>query len=109
MSDTDREDEQPLAIALRDLLQSDGWRWLWKIGEEEFGPAGYGRRLNAAIAQIPAGPDRPYEVAKIAEQIHAECQAVNALLSRPKAMLDSLTKKPTARPFEQFRRTLGAR
>lgn len=104
----DTDDDRPaLASALRDLLQSEGWRWLCQEAERDYGPAGYGRRVNAAIAAIPSGPDRPYEIARVTEKIHDSCEAVNAFIKRPKDVLASLTKQPVSRPFESWRRTLG--
>lgn len=108
--DLDQDDEQPaLVSALQDLLQSPGWAWIRQIAEQDYGPAGYGRRVMAAIAAIPAGPERTYELARVTEQIHEECQAVNALIKRPKDELAKLTQKKAPRPFDHLRRTMGAR
>lgn len=102
----DHDDDQPALVgALKDLLQSPGWHWLCQQAEQDYGPAGYGRRLNAAVAEIPNGPDQPYEIAAATKRIHEECRAVNALIKRPKEELDRLTIKPDTRPFAQFRRT----
>lgn len=107
MPEVDRDDDAPdLAQALRDLLQSAGWQWFVQQIHGEYGPSAYGKKINAALSQIKPGPEYAYEVAEVTQRIHAESNAVNALVSRPKAMLESLTTKPSKRPFDQFRRTL---
>jgi hypothetical protein len=100
---TDREELIPV---LRDLLHSDGWTWFTDYVAKEWGPAAYGRKINAALSTIPAGPDYPYEVAKVTQQIHAECEAINALVKHPSELLKRLTDKTPARRFDRFRRTL---
>jgi len=102
----EQDDDAPLPIALRDLVLSDGWRWLCQQADLEAGPAAYGKRINAAIAAIPAGPNREFEVSAAIDKIHASCEAVNALIAKPKEMLQRLTETPKKRPFEGFRRTL---
>lgn len=107
MSDPrDDEDAPELATQLRDLLQSAGWQWFIREIDAEFGPAGFGRKINKALSEIKPGPEYAYEVAEVTQRIHAESKAVNALVTRPKAMLDSLTSKPSRRPFDRYRRTL---
>lgn len=105
MIDMHDDDTPELATAIRDLIHSPGWQWFTDHVTREYGPAAYGMKINAAYAQIPAGPDHPYEVARITQQIHAECAAVNALVERPKEELARLVKKPTERLYDRFRRT----
>lgn len=107
MSDLERDDDSPnanLAEALRDLVRSQGWKWLMNVAESEYGPSGYGRKVNAAITSIGAGPNREFEVAHAVERIHESCDAVNTLMKRPAEELAKLIKKPAQRPFERFRR-----
>lgn len=107
MSQVDPDEDAPeLATQLRDLLQSPGWQWFVQQIHGEYGPAAYGKRINAALSKLQPGPEYAYEVAEVTQRIHAESNAVNALVSRPKAMLDSLTSKPSRRPFDRYRRTL---
>lgn len=106
MSD-DQDDDQPeLATQLRDLIQSAGWQWFIREIDAEFGPAGFGRKINKALGEIKPGPEYAYEVAEVTQRIHAESKAVNALVTRPKAMLESLTHKAIPRRFDHLRRTL---
>lgn len=91
---------------LRTLLASAAWQWFWQEAQREWGPAGYGRKMQAALASVPSGPDRAFELARVAEAVDAQAQAVNALMSRPQAELSRLTQKTKPRPFEGFRRTL---
>lgn len=107
MSDLELDDDAPhaqLAEHLRDLVRSPGWKWLLGVAVEEFGPAGYGRKVNTAITEIGAGPNREFEVAHAVERIHESCDAVNTLMKRPAEELAKLIKKPATRPFERFRR-----
>lgn len=91
--------------ALRDLIASAGWVVLTAHLDKTWGPAGYGWQMHAALATIPHGPDRAYEVARVAEQVDATARAVNDLVAWPQERIRELTAsgKPT-RPFDAFRR-----
>ncbi len=81
--------------ALRDLVQSRGWQIVREQAEREYGPAGYGREMQRALASVPTGPERAYELARIAEQVDATARAVNALIKWPEEQIARLTpKKP---------------
>lgn len=102
----DEEPSDPVLGALRDLLQSEGWRLLKAQAADEWGPVGYGRQMQRALSAIPNGPDRAYELARVAEQVDATARAVNALIAWP---TEELTRRaPTQRshrPFASLRRS----
>lgn len=81
--DPDKDGEATVDEALRDLLQSEGWRIFKAAAEHEWGPTGYGRRMQEALSQIPTGPDRAYELARVAEQVDATATAVNKIIAWP--------------------------
>ena len=88
--------DSPLG-ALRDLVQSPGWALLKAQAEHDWGPAGYGREMQRAIASVASGPDRAYELARIAEQVDATARAVHALMTWPDQQIGALTPKKPAR------------
>ena len=92
-------------VSLRDLLQSPGWALVQHQARVEWGPEGYGRQMQAAIANASTGPDRPYEIAQIAERVDATARAINALVEWPKEELARLTAKKVSTPFAALRRT----
>lgn len=92
-------------VALRDLVQTEGWRVLKAQADNEWGPQGYGRRMQEALATVPNGPDRPYELARIAEQVDATARAVNALIGWPAEEISRRSPaKKMSRPFDSLRR-----
>lgn len=96
-------------VALRDLVQSHGWQILKAHLEREWGPAGYGWRMQMALGQIPQGPERAYEVARVAEQVNATAGAMNELVAWPGERIQELqTPKSSKAPFARLRR-MGAR
>ena len=101
------EDEQvdPIVSALRDLLQSEGWRIFRTATEHEWGPSGYGRRMQEALTSVGRGPDRAYELGEVAERVDATARAVNALIAWPSDEIArrAPVKKSTA-PFAHLRR-----
>jgi len=102
---SDRDDETPALGALKDLLQSDGWQLFQAWVSESYGPAGYGRRMNAALAKVPHGPDRPYEIARVAEEIDATARAVNEIMGWPAQQIKALSPEAKSRrPFAGLRR-----
>ena len=102
---TDTESPDSLIGALRDLVQSEGWRLLKAQCDTEWGPAGYGRRMQEALAQVPAGPDRAYEIARVAEQVDATARAVNALVTWPTEEIKRLSpSQKSANPLQALRR-----
>lgn len=103
MGTEDRPDE--IVPALRELVQSSGWQLLLERAKHEWGPAGYGRRMQEALSQVPTGPDRAYEIARVAEQVDATAKAVNTILSWPDAQIAELTsRRETKQPFARLRR-----
>jgi len=98
-------DRSEIVSALRDLVQSRGWQLLLARAKDDHGPAGYGREMQRALSQIPAGPDRAWEVARVAEQVDATARAVNAILSWPDQQIAQLTTRhEDKRPFAALRR-----
>lgn len=98
------EDEGALA-ALRDLVQSEGWRLLKDRATVDYGPVGYGHRMQEALNSIPGGPDRPYELARVAEQVDATARAINLLIKWPEEEIARLSPaKVSANPLQRLRR-----
>lgn len=91
--DVDSREER--LAALRDLLASPGWRLLCEHAEAEWGPRGYGFRMNEAISAVGQGPDRSFELAQTVERVHHTAAAVNELVAWPKAEVAKLS--PSAR------------
>lgn len=91
--------------ALRDLQQSEGWKLLLGYLEREWGPAGYGWRMQKALSEIPRNGERAYEIARIAEQIDATSEAVNQITSWPQERIQQLAAPAKATgPFAGLRR-----
>lgn len=92
------EDDGPDSTlgALRELLVSRGWHLLKVQADREWGPEGYGRRMQEALAKVPAGPDRAYEIADVAERVDATARAVHQIMRWPSEQLRELApaKKP---------------
>lgn len=102
----DHDDSKDGRIAaLRDLLSSPGWQLLREQAAKDWGPAGYGAQMQAALASVPQGPDRAYEIARLAEQLDNTCQAVNRIIAWPTEELHRLEPvKESTRPFNKLRR-----
>jgi hypothetical protein len=83
--------------ALRELVQSEGWAILKAHAVTLFGPEGYGREMQAALSSIPAGPDRAYEIAQVAERVEATARAVNGLILWPTSQLQAATPRAPRR------------
>jgi hypothetical protein len=92
-------------VALKDLIQSEGWRVFKAAVDNEWGPLGYGREMQRALSSIPPGPDRAYELARVAEQVEATAQAVHQIIAWPTEELKRRSAK-TAPPrgLDRFRR-----
>lgn len=112
MSDEPEQEPEPDTSAdtltgLRDLVQSPGWKILAEHVDKVWGPRGYGIEMQRAIANVPQGPDRPYEIARVAEQVENTAQAVMALVRWPGQEIIRLTEKKTTsrRPFAALRRS----
>lgn len=104
MSAEDQDVETSELGALKDLVQSEGWRLMKAHADKEWGPAGYGWQMQAALARIPNGPDRAYEVAAVAERVDATAKAVNNLFAYPQERIAQLTVTKATRPFDALRR-----
>lgn len=105
-------EQDAVAAALRDLLQSEGWRLLKEQADFEWGPLGMGRRMAEAIEKVPAGPDRSYELAEAAERTYNTAKAVNALIAWPTEALHARTqaqRPPTGSVRERMLASLGSR
>jgi hypothetical protein len=99
------DEPDPIGVALRDLVQSDGWRIFKAAISDQWGAVGYGREMQRAVSSIPHGPDRAYELARVAEQVEAMAQAVNQIMAWP---MEELKRRaapaPATRPFDRLRR-----
>lgn len=106
MATEDVERDAPDAIlgSLRDLVQSAGWQLLKQQAAHEWGPEGYGRQMQHALSTIPAGPERAYELARVAEQVDATAKAVHALIQWPEEQIRQLAPSKPARRFDALRR-----
>lgn len=94
------------AGALKDLVESEGWKLLARRAADEWGEVGYGRRMRLAIEQTQQGPDRVYEVARIAEEVTATKRAIDEILNWPFQELQRLKPAPKSRrPFDALRRS----
>lgn len=92
-------------VVLHDLVQSEGWALLVAHLKQEWGPDGYGRKMQTALAGIPAGPDRAYAIERVAEQIDATARAVNEIVEWPAIQMRALTPSASSRrPFASLRR-----
>jgi hypothetical protein len=101
---TDDQDGGELS-ALRDLVQSRGWQLLIEHIDKEWGPRGYGIKMKQAVVDIAKGPDRPYELAQVAERVTYTAGAVNEVVMWPTERMKVLSEKPKdRRPFANLRR-----
>lgn len=104
MSSDDSSNSTEL-LALKDLVQSEGWKLLTAFARREYGAEGYGPAMKAQIAQVGRGPDRAYELAQIVEKFDYASDAVNIVLSFPEQRISQLTPdKKSSRPFDAIRR-----
>lgn len=108
-SEPDREGLETRYDALKAMVESDGWKIMTRRSADEWGYVGYGLKMKAALDSLPLGPDRVYEVARIAEQVTATKTAIDEIMAWPTQELDDLHKKlkPEARsrrPFAALRR-----
>lgn len=102
---SDDQDDGAELAALRELVQSAGWQVLRAYGDKTWGPVGYGWKMHEALATIPAGADRVYEIARVAEQVDATARAVNEIFAYPESRIAQLTTpKASGRPFDALRR-----
>ncbi len=105
MSSEPDADEDTDLLALRDLLRHRGFELMWAHIRKEYGPEGYGRKVQAAMAAIPAGPDRPYEMARVADEIGAMTKAVNEIMEWPLREVKRLKPEHrTLNPLDRLRR-----
>jgi hypothetical protein len=105
---TDQDVLTPEAIAaqLQELVQTPGWQLLIAQADREWGPRGYGCRMQEALTAIPQGPDRPYQLAQVAEQVDATARAVQQILGWPQAQIRMIaTRESAPRRFAAFRRS----
>lgn len=107
MSDNEPD---PIAGALRDLLQSEGWRIFKQAADEQWGAVGYGREMQRALSTVPHGPERHYELARVAEQVEATAQALHRILSWPAEEIKRRTqgeRAPAVSVRDRLRQSLG--
>jgi hypothetical protein len=93
-----------IAMALRELLASPGWQLLEQQIEREWGPSGYGRRMQEALSRIKPGPDRAYELAAVAETVEATARAVEQIRRWPTEQIKALSPEKPKGPFASLRR-----
>jgi hypothetical protein len=104
-ADVDEQTPESIESALRELVQTPGWQLLMAQADVEWGPTGYGRRMQEAIATIALGPDRAYQIADVAERVDATARAVTDILAWPKEQIRRLTAhEEPPRRFGAFRR-----
>lgn len=100
----DRSTDEQVA-ALKELLQSTGWKMLLEYANDLTGPIGYSRSVQRALSSVPPGPDQAYEVMQKMQQIQAVAEAVTRVTNWPAEALAQLTpKKSSGMPFEMLRR-----
>lgn len=103
-SNEDHDAAAVTAGALKDLLDSEGWKLLARHAADEWGDVGYGQRMKAAVRAIAQGPDRVYELARVAEQVDATKAALDEILNWPFQELQRLTPQTKRRmPFAGLR------
>jgi hypothetical protein len=93
-----------IAMALRELLASPGWQLLEAQIAREWGPEGYGRRMQEALSRIKPGPDRAYELAAVAETVEATARAVEQIRRWPAEQIKALSPEKPKGPFASLRR-----
>lgn len=108
-SEPAREDLEARYEALKALVESDGWKIMTRRSADEWGYVGYGHRMKTALDDLPQGPDRVYELARIAEQVTATKTAIDEIMAWPTQEIDDLHKKlkpepKSRRPFDALRR-----
>ncbi len=105
MSSEPETDEDTDLLALRDLLRHRGFEMQWAHAKQEYGPEAYGRKLQAAFAAIPPGPDRAYQMEKVTDEIGAMFKAVNELMEWPlQEVKRRAPERQSKRPFDALRR-----
>ena len=103
MSSEDQDPAERVA-ALKDLVQSPGWALLTRHAADEWGEVGFGRRMRAAVTQVQPGPDRVYDLARVAEEVTATKAAMDAVLNWPFQELQRLAAPQKSRiPFAALR------
>lgn len=90
--------------ALKDLLQSTGWQLFLAHAKDTWGPVGYSRAIQQALSTIPHNSERPYEIARVTEQVHATAEALNRFVSWPGEQIRQLTTEKSTQPFAGLRR-----
>jgi hypothetical protein len=99
MTDT----EQGVRDALRDLLQSDGWRLFREFCEQQYGDEACIEQIDRALGALPLGDQDA--VQDSIRQIRASATAVKYVLAWPQQQYDELTKKPERGLFARRRVT----
>lgn len=94
LAEHDEEQATPDSVvaALRELMQSEGWRLLREQADREWGPTGMGRRLAEAIETVAAGPNQDYELADTVKRTYGTAQAVMALVKWPEEVIRARTQ-----------------
>lgn len=104
MAEDEQDTPELIVSALRDLVQTHGWTLLKAQATREWGPQGYGERMAEAISKVPNGPDRAWELARVAEQTDATARAIRALIDWPNQEIRRLAvTKKTSRWQEGIR------
>lgn len=102
------DDRSPANIvaALKDLIQSDGWKLFVAQLEHEWGPAGFGREVQRVTAAIPPGQENAYEIADAVKRVQMTAKAVNDLVKWPEEQIRALSDpRVDRRPFAALRRS----
>ena len=78
-----------LKTALEDLIHAPGWLLFKEHARKEWGPEGYGRKVQTAIATKSGTA----ELAPAVEQIHATTREINELMKWPEQQLKKAAPK----------------
>jgi uncharacterized protein with PhoU and TrkA domain len=104
---TEREEDltaETRATALKEMVQTDGWKLFVAEIEKRHGPAAVGYAIMSLTAQLPASADRAYEIAQLVERLQMTCAAVNELIKWPEEQIRMVQEPKAKGPFAGLRR-----
>lgn len=82
-------------VALKDLLESDGWRMFLTMIDQEWGADATLGKIEKVLQQIP--PGQQLAVDDATQQVLAAQRAVRAIKELPRTKLGQLTMQPKSR------------
>lgn len=97
---------EAIALALTDLLQSDGWALVTQMVLEQYGPSAFEAAVDGAMGELRPGDDER----AVITQIRAAFKAARGVLDMPDMKLRQAKGAPKAAAavadrFARFRRT----